>query len=284
LAAEEQLDGRGGSPAPDEILRFYYSLRRLHSDVSAEISAKRTEIKERGLLFHVLSDLKWISHRTRLSTVVEVGAGLATNLLLAKEVVEADRYIAVDVAPPEVLHSPGIEYLRGTANDLTKILPRGSVSVVLMLEVIEHLWDPDEAVDQVREVLEAGGFAIISTPNLSSGINRLGLLIGLQPLGTEVSVRRVYGRPGNGQVVGHIRAFTFKSLIELARSANLSVVRAYTVPFGLADRSTRFSKLVSDADRLVTRFNPTLGSRTILVLSKPQVANQSSSEKGSRLP
>ena len=89
------------------------------------------------------------------------------------------------------------------------------------IDVIEHLFDTDKAIAEIRKVLRKDGFLVISTPNLSSFANRLLLLFGYQPLGTEVSTHKHYGRPKKYNlregVAGHIRVFTYKALIEFLK-------------------------------------------------------------------
>jgi hypothetical protein len=51
------------------------------------------------------------------------------------------------------------------------------------------------------------------------------LLAGRQPGYTEVSLRGIFGRPGV-DVVGHLRVFTRRALIELLRARGFHVVSA----------------------------------------------------------
>jgi 2-polyprenyl-3-methyl-5-hydroxy-6-metoxy-1,4-benzoquinol methylase len=84
--------------------------------------------------------------------------------------------------------------------------------VVLLIDVIEHLFGTDRAIAEIRKVLRKDSFLVISTPNLSSFANRLLLLFGYQPLGTEVSTHKHYGRPKKYNlregVAGHLRMFS----------------------------------------------------------------------------
>ncbi|MEJ8669191.1 class I SAM-dependent methyltransferase [Streptomyces sp. MS1.AVA.1] len=72
----------------------------------------------------------------------------------------------------------------------------GSADAVLFSEVIEHLVDPDAALDEIRRVLRPGGHLMLSTPNLAAWYNRALLLAGVQPVFSEVSLRGIHGRPG----------------------------------------------------------------------------------------
>jgi SAM-dependent methyltransferase len=90
----------------------------------------------------------------------------------------------------------------------------GSVDVVIMSELIEHLVDTDSALDEVFRVLRPGGSLLLSTPNLAAWYNRGLVLLGVQPIFSEVSLRGVYGRPGH-VVAGHLHLFTRGALVGL---------------------------------------------------------------------
>jgi SAM-dependent methyltransferase len=90
----------------------------------------------------------------------------------------------------------------------------GSVDVVIMSELIEHLVDTDSALDEVRRVLRPGGSLLLSTPNLAAWYNRGLVALGVQPIFSEVSLRGVYGRPGH-VVAGHLHLFTRGALVGL---------------------------------------------------------------------
>ena len=49
---------------------------------------------------------------------------------------------------------------------------------VIFEEVIEHLYNSDLVMNEIKRLLKEGGILILSTPNLASGINRLTLLFG----------------------------------------------------------------------------------------------------------
>lgn len=65
----------------------------------------------------------------------------------------------------------------------------------MLLDVIEHLFDIDRLLFEVKRMLKPGGIAVITTSNLASWYNRLSLLFGWQPFWTEVSTKFVIGNP-----------------------------------------------------------------------------------------
>jgi ubiquinone/menaquinone biosynthesis C-methylase UbiE len=123
-----------------------------------------------------------------------------------------------------------------------------SFDLVYMTEVIEHLANPDGAIEEVRRILRPGGHLVLSTPNLACLPNRALLLLGVQPLFSEVSLKRVLGRRlgilgQGGQPVGHLRLYTKSSLIEFLRLHDFSEIRVRgsafhsAGPLGLIERA-----------------------------------------------
>jgi len=81
--------------------------------------------------------------------------------------------------------------------------------IIVAGEIIEHIFDTDFFLEEVRRVLKPQGKLLISTPNLASLGRRLFLFFGVSPL-VELSPNE----PGS---VGHIRYFTFKTLKDLLK-------------------------------------------------------------------
>ena len=137
----------------------------------------------------------------------------------------------------------------------------------LMFDVIEHLFDPDHALDEVRRVLKRRtAFLVLKTPNLAFWINRFLLGIGIQPLHTEVSTRKVLGRRysllGQGDdTVGHIRVFTLPALLDMVAMHHFTVEQAMGFPNG------RLKGLLRVIDSLLSEC-PSLSDSLLLVLTK----------------
>ena len=155
----------------------------------------------------------------------------------------------------------GIPVVRASADGGGLPLPDSSVDVVIMSEFIEHLVDPDGALDEAWRVLRPGGTLLLSTPNLAAWYNRILLAIGIQPLFTEVSLRGIYGRPGN-EVVGHLRVFTRRALIGLLGSIGFADIQIKGGPYH--DVPDPFKPL----DRLLCHV-PSMASSLLASAQKP---------------
>jgi methionine biosynthesis protein MetW len=91
--------------------------------------------------------------------------------------------------------------------DLNNALPFGNETfdAVTAIAVIEHIFDPYFAVNEIRRVLRAGGQLIMEVPNLAWLPRRLDVLFGRLPItGDE-----------EGWDGGHLHYFTFRAVHEL---------------------------------------------------------------------
>jgi SAM-dependent methyltransferase len=133
----------------------------------------------------------------------------------------------------------------------------GSVDVVIMSELIEHLVDTDSALDEVLRVLRPGGSLLLSTPNLAAWYNRGLVALGVQPIFSEVSLRGVYGRPGH-VVAGHLHLFTRGALVGLLAARGftgiaVSGARYHDVPRPLRPVDRAFCAWPAAASILLVR-------------------------------
>lgn len=136
--------------------------------------------------------------------------------------------------------------------------------IVVCGEVIEHLYDTDKLIQEVRRVLKPGGKAIFSTPNLSSFFNRIFLLLGYQPLYTEVSLKiSNYGNPFRKSLnpAGHIRVFTYKALSDILNANGFSIIRKKAVPLAQ-------SSILRKIDGFIGGIFPSLGSDLVFLAEK----------------
>lgn len=136
--------------------------------------------------------------------------------------------VTLDVGAPSPLASPA-RPVAGVTARLPGPLPfrDSSFDVVVSLETIEHLLDPDELLQEARRVLKPSGSLVLSTPRLDSFLVVGSLLLGVQPPGVEASPRQRYGNPfGEQRPSGHVHLFTKRAMCE-ALAANGFRLAAY---------------------------------------------------------
>ncbi|MEV0121442.1 class I SAM-dependent methyltransferase [Streptomyces sp. NPDC050703] len=177
---------------------------------------------------------------SRPATVLDVGCGDGTAAATAAPLLAGHRVIGVDWSQDALkrAHAHLPDVVRGELADGGLPFAGGAADAVLFSEVIEHLVDPDSALDELRRVLRPGGHLMLSTPNLAAWYNRGLLLAGVQPVFSEVSLRGIHGRPGT-EVVGHLRLYTARALREFVSASGFEVVRLTGAPFHGVPRPLR---------------------------------------------
>lgn len=106
--------------------------------------------------------------------------------------------------------------------------PDDSCHVVLCIEVLEHLFDPESTLRDIYRVLKPDGVALITVPNVVFLPNRLLFLLGFfNPGGSpSTSLRAPWKDP-------HIRFFSKKSVLKLLKGVGF-VIDEFVGEFSLA--------------------------------------------------
>jgi len=201
-------------------------LRDFYEDPSVPVaSGTPRSLRQARLLAGVLGPAT-----ERTQTILDIGCGDGTAAATAAPFLAGHRIVGVDWSQDALrrAHARLTYAVRGELTDLP--FRTGSADAILFSEVIEHLVDPDAALDEIRRVLRPEGHLMLSTPNLAAWYNRALLLAGIQPVFSEVSLRAIHGRPGK-EVVGHLRLYTARALREFVTAAGFEVVRIQGSPF-----------------------------------------------------
>lgn len=113
-------------------------------------------------------------------------------------------------------------------------LPAGSFKIITAFHVIEHIYNPEDFINQIRSLLNKDGIMILETPTYDSWTFKL-----------------LRHRERSIRCNGHIYFFTKNSLKSLVEKCGFSVVRH--------DRVGRTLTL----DRLFTNFGIMMGNRDV---------------------
>lgn len=160
----------------------------------------------------------------------------------------------------EFIHNLPINQIIPIKANLNKTMPFKSESfdVVHSNQVLEHLYNLDNFIEEIVRILKPGGYCIISTENLASTHNIFALLLGMQPFSTTVSTkRRGIGNPlalhGNSDIPEkyvfgtHIKVITLLALQDLCKYYGLKIEK--TVSSGYPPFPNFIAKWVLRLDR-----------------------------------
>jgi glycosyltransferase involved in cell wall biosynthesis/2-polyprenyl-3-methyl-5-hydroxy-6-metoxy-1,4-benzoquinol methylase len=134
---------------------------------------------------------------------------------------------------------------------------------ILALDVIEHLSNPEEFLDQLRHLAarSPGAQVIVTTANIGFILVRLSLLLG----------RFEYGKRGILDLT-HTRLFTFATLRRAMDSAGFTIARmeGVPVPAPFVFGSSRLGRALLVVNRTLTRLRPTLFGFQSLFVATPR--------------
>ena len=196
------------------------SLRDFYEDPAVPASSGRDRaLRQAEMLAEVLRAIP------PPAVILDVGCGdgLATSVAATRN--RGHRFAGLDWSASSLAKASdrGIAVLRAGI-DARLPIRSGSIDIVVMSEVIEHLVDTDSAIEEAHRVLRPGGTLLLSTPNLAAWYNRGLLAFGIQPVFSEVSLRSVFGRPGS-QVAGHLHMFTRRALVDFLAAYGFDGIR-----------------------------------------------------------
>jgi ubiquinone/menaquinone biosynthesis C-methylase UbiE len=128
-------------------------------------------------------------------------------------------YVGVDVSPVAVQQARSRGLDARVITDATDLPFAGhEFDVVVCIEVLEHLFRPDEAIDEFSRVLRADGVVIATVPNMAFWRRRTDAIIGRwNPGGDTASVAKPWRDP-------HIRFFNRTVLERMFREAGFPEV------------------------------------------------------------
>jgi SAM-dependent methyltransferase len=167
--------------------------------------------------------LKALPARFRGGSVLEIGAGsglLARSLIAAGLAFES--YSVSELSEARLaglrkrMSDPRVQVLQLDVEDPPDDLA-ARYDAVIMIALIEHLFDPLRAMRAVRRMLRPGGFVFVDTPNAAKYTRRLKLLFGRFPstASRDEGLTTYDGRPVDLHDEGHLHYFTYRSLTRM---------------------------------------------------------------------
>lgn len=194
------------------------------------------------------------------ASVLDVGGG--PGGVAAELARRGHRVGVVDVHPPPAGAFDGLDVSVVVADldDPATTLDLADWDVVLLLDVIEHLADPEGFLDRLRaRATHDSRLVVVTTPNVAFVVTRLSLLLG----------QFNYGRSGILDRT-HRRLFTFRTLSHLLRDGGLFVeeVRGVPAPVPLAIGDGPLAGALLRVNQALIRLSRTLFSFQIFVVGR----------------
>jgi len=163
--------------------------------------------------------------------ILDIGCG---DGLFSEYIKNGNTKVGVDFIPEsENIKKNLNEYYQ---NDLNNGLPeeikkKDKFDYILMLDILEHLYNYENILDQSKELLKPDGKMIISLPNIANIYVRLGLLFGRFSYGDKGILDRT-----------HLKFFTYSSIKKILKEHNLDAVKQKVTPIPIIEVLPNFLK------------------------------------------
>jgi SAM-dependent methyltransferase len=98
-------------------------------------------------------------------TLADVGCG--HHAAFTRSVLtEVEHATVVDVSlSPDLKQHPKVTAVEGVLPQALDGLPQGSLDVVLLMSVLEHLWEPESTLLKLRQLLKPSGSLLVNVPS-----------------------------------------------------------------------------------------------------------------------
>jgi SAM-dependent methyltransferase len=206
----------------------------------------------------------------RFEKVLDIGCGDGFFAKKLQYACQAKEIYGIDISEEAIKESRrrGIIAYRVDVEEESLPFPDDFFDAVYCGEVIEHLYDPDHLLSEVYRVLKRNGVFVLTTPNLGSLYNRLCLLLGYQPFGSEVSLYHDVGHLFRIGTAGHIRCFTLRSLKELTLIHGFKVYKVVGIGINTKIGVGKRLRIPATVINKILQNFPSLASDLLLVLGK----------------
>lgn len=208
-----------------------------------------------------------LQHAENAASVLDIGSGDG-YVAAALQRMGAAVY-GMDVHPPEEV-PPGIyrTYFQRNLEQRDVFAGLGvRPDLVLLLDVLERLREPELLMERMRDVLDAGARIIVTAPNIAFLPIRLKLLFGI----FSYSSRGIMDRT-------HLRFFTFRTLKSLLVQHGYDIisVQGIPAPFPLVVKPERLAKWLLVLNRGLIALHKGLFSFQIGIIASPKAVAHNS--------
>tara|TARA_B110000967_G_scaffold203595_1_gene244541 strand:- start:409 stop:1164 length:756 start_codon:yes stop_codon:yes gene_type:complete len=212
--------------------KFYLNQHKVEMASRGEMLNFNTDIKiiyndlfSHGKRYHIIEEVLDKAIAREYNLLVEVGAAQCSTLKYFNESYNFKKIIGYDIAfSDEILEKntyKNIELLGGNFNHDFP-LEDNSVDCLVMMMIIEHLFDPFHSFSEVRRILAKDGLAFINLPLVTSIKNRSRLLFGKLPDTSSSYETWFVNKDWDGN---HLHYFSIDSIKRLCAEYDLEIIK-----------------------------------------------------------
>ena len=196
-----------------------------------------------------------LTNKNRNAVILDCGCDEGSFTMEVAKRIGSNNVYGVDISTNASTKAKA-KGIKTRSSDLNNRFPynENTFDVIIANQVIEHLSNTDGFIQEIKRTLKPGGYAIISTNNLSSWHNIVAIILGKQPFPCDVSnythigkLAKMWG-DGDAGSWSHLRVFTIHALIKLFEHYGFVVEKEIGV--GYYPFSGLLSKCLSQIDRI----------------------------------
>jgi len=185
---------------------------------------------------------------SRFQSALDLGCGPELRDLRLLREVGISVLVGMDVGhnPDPLVPSDSIGYVCADLDSDHLPASDECFDLVIMDNVIEHIYDPRRLLGECRRVLKKGGILAVLTPNQARLVNRFRLLLGRSvyyPLDYWLGTCQEHiNRKGREVFAGHIREYTIAELRKMLSLVGFEIESVHIYPAARPSRREEMSK------------------------------------------
>lgn len=229
---------------------MYNYLKRFYN-AKIDSSSPRLQEKILEILFRI---------KVNVENYLDIGCNDGAFTIKIAEVVQAKNIYGVDIAD-EGLRIAAKRKIKTFKVDVNyERLPFSNeyfnFNFISAVDVIEHLVNSDNFLSEVQRTIKNDGVFLLSTPNLSSWLSIISLILGYVPPSYDISLKYRVGKPFGvykykKSTSGHIKLYTIKALLDHLSVYGFKAYKIVGVPtITSASDSSKIVKILSFFDTL----------------------------------
>jgi SAM-dependent methyltransferase len=165
---------------------------------------------------------KLINKLHRRDNLLELGCGYGETLIYMSSKYEFNKSVGIDIAykEPKIFKEGKIEFINKNLNDKFPFKD-GEFDLIVAMMLIEHLFDPFHAFQEISRILSSDGICFINLPLVTSIRNRMRLLFGILPTTSVPHAQWIRDLEWDGN---HLHYFSINSIQMLCKLNNLKII------------------------------------------------------------